>query len=247
MLVPDDELCIQMMLGIDQIPADIQHEYMIRARMLHRQLAGGAIGAVAIVDMLRSLGYGPPPAGKTGDDGRIDWRKIEIDTPVNVCTNGTWTLNSENITFQGCVGQGTLAVRCLGQINEYNAFDVRLADIGLPNDVDEDSFTKPGRHESPKPDARIDLIPDDAVSQDDADNGFESEIEQSEIGDEGPPNVTQKVHWQKVRKGTPVWFRDGDDMKDAKFLRCHKTGMAKILVEGENEPREVDRNFLKLP
>ena len=297
MIVPDDEMCIQQMLGIDAIPEDIEREYMIRARMLHRQLAGGAIGPIAVVDLLRALGYGPPPPQATDDEGRIVWRRVEQGTPVNVRVDGQWSPNGQNVTFQGEVGGGTIAVQWAnGRIDEFNAFDVRLADTGLPSDVDSESFM--GEADRPMPDARIGLIRGskeaaiavtealdgeivaidedsaaqeptgtaseeqddmetaqlkrlaDVLDDDDDENEVETPSLRGDIGDDDeiPPHVPDtKINWGQVKKGTEVWLRDGEDMFDAKFIRCTGDGMASVHVDGEKEPREVERAFLKMP
>jgi hypothetical protein len=261
-IIPDDELCIQQMLGIVDIPEDIQREYLIRTRMLHRQLAGGPIGPIAIVDMLRFLDYALPPPQVMNEDGRADWRRVEDGTPVEIRVDGKWF--GENITYAGEVGGGTLAVNNNGRIDEFNAFDVRIPSAELPSDVDAESFE--GEADRPEPDARINLIgseddaetvrsaPDGEIEPvEDEDAPEENEVAKPEpkgdIGtdDDVPANVEQKVNWGTVKKGTEVWFRDGDDMHEAAFHHCVPPGKAKIQVQGEQETREVERAFLKMP
>lgn len=260
MIVPDDEQCIQQMLGIDIIPVDIEAEYMIRARMLHRQLSGGPIGPVAIVDLLRSLGYGPPPPSVVDQEGRVDWRRVEIGTAVQVRIGGEWKPSSFGFTFQGEVGAGTLAVKHSGRIDEFNRFDVRIDTHGLPSDVDKASFEgKPSNVN--EADARLDLIDrvvSDATSHetpstkvDASENEVESSQAEGDIGsdDEIPVSASEevKVNWGQVKKGTEVWYRDGADLCDAKFVRCLKDGQAFVLIAEETEPRQVARDQLQLP
>lgn len=258
MIVPDDEQCIQQMLGIDIIPDDIETEYMIRARMLHRQLAGGPIGPVAIVDLLRSLGYGPPPPPVVNAEGRIDWRRVERGTPVTIRLQGKWQ-DQLPTTFQGEIGGGTLAIMENDRyINEYNAYDVRLSTQGLPSDVNVSSFRGEPTNVNTA-DARLSLVeepPHDIVSHDNlGEPESEIEVESSDsdgdIGsdDEVPdiPVPQTEVKWGLIKKGTEVWYRDGEDLHVAKFHRCVKNCQAMIHIEGEGKPRPVSRDQLQLP
>jgi hypothetical protein len=241
MIVPDDELCIQTMLGIDAIPEDIEHEYMIRVRMLHRQLAGGPIGPVAIVDMLRSLDYGPPTLVQDKDRKSIEWRSMEVGTQLHVFKGGKWRKDL-HATFQGEVGGGTIAVKIDGRIDEYNACDLRLTDNGLPADVDVESFTAPAMQVAPQADARLSLLDDK--------NEVEMKLESEKIhpDDEPPiPPPVKQVNWGTVKKGTEVWFRDGENVYDASFQRCVGNGMAVITIAGEEESRDVSRTKLLMP
>lgn len=259
--VPDDEECIQQMLGILDIPIEIEREYMLRVRMLHKNSSGGPIGPIAIVDMLRFLGIGPPAPQIMNADGRADWRRVPVDTPVEISIDGKW-VGGRNITFQGEVGGGTLAVDNRGKIDEFNAFEVRIPDPDLPPDVDAESFE--GEVERDEGDARAELLDLEgmaSLSEADAsvpikgatDTKSENEVEKAapkgDIGsdDDVPPNVEQSVNWGRVRKGSEVWLRDGDDMHDAVFHRCVPPDKALVLVDGEDEPREVKRAFLKHP
>lgn len=249
-LIPEDELCVQQMLGIDVIPEDIEIEYMIRVRMLHRQLAGGPIGPVAIVDMLRYLNIGPPPAQVVNEDGQADWRRVVVDTPVEAMVDEEWVAG----LFAGEVGGGTIAVKINGKIDEFNSFQVRIPQETLPADVDADSFSVPAAVIN-DPDARADLLNDsesdeassEEVETESEENDVETATPQGDIGidDEVPRYVPVKVNWGQVKKGTEVWFRDEADFFDATFLRCVKPDKAIIEIDG-NE-RQVDRAFLRLP
>lgn len=241
MIVPDDELCIQTMLGIDAIPEDIEHEYMVRVRMLHRQLAGGPIGPVAIVDMLRSLDYGPPTVVKDKNSKTIQWRSLEPGTQLEVFKGGKWRKDLY-ATFQGEVGGGTIAVKVDGRIDEYNSCDLRLSDDGLPDDVDIESFTEPGKHSAPQADARLSILDDK--------NEVEKKIESEKIHPDDEPPIQpplKNVNWGTVKKGTEIWFRDGEDVYDAIFQRCVGNGMASITIAGEEQSRDVDRSKLLMP
>ena len=258
-LVPDDELCIQQMLGILEIPEEIEQEYMIRVRMLHRQLSGGPIGPIAIVGMLRHLDIGPPPPQVVNDDGMADWRRVEVGTRVDVKIDGVWQTDDQ-IAFAGEVGSGTVAVNIRGRIDEFNAFDVRIPDPTLPSDVDPESFE--GEVERYEGDARAKLITTPTVEETNEasdtvtetsdtppeENQVEAKAPKGDIDsdDDVPPNLEQKVNWGQVKKGTEVWLRNGEDMLDVVFQRCVKPDKALVIADGEEE-LEVERAFLKLP
>lgn len=268
-MVPDDEQCIQQMLGILDIAPEIEQEYMVWARMLHRQLAGGPIGPIAIVAMLRSLGIGPPPAQILNEEGRVDWRQLANDTPVEVKIDGEW--QSGEHSFAGEIGGGTVAINVRGRIDEFNSFDVRIPAATLPSDVDAESFK--GEVERDEGDARARLIATPTVEETTeaikngevgeyaeeeatdtepeaaAENEVEIKPPKGDIGadDEVPPNIGVKVNWGQVKKKTEIWYRDGEDMHDAIFHRVVAPDKALILVNGEEDTREVERAFLKLP
>ncbi|MEO1615058.1 MAG: hypothetical protein AAFV88_04360 [Planctomycetota bacterium] len=234
MIVPEDHLCIQQMLGIEVIPKKIEEEYGIRIRMYHRQGAGGPLGVTGLIDMLRFLGCSCGQAKFAKQSEQIDWRRIDEGTPVQVQVGNEWL--TDHATFQGSVSAGSLAVERGGQIDEFNAFDVRLVKDQFPDDVDEESFKGDPDDLRHKPDDRINLVEAGSDSPDDGDIG--------DAADAPPP---KKVNWAQVKKGTPVWYRDPDSDRilDAKFMRCLSDGKANVQVEGEDEIREgINRSDL---
>ncbi|MEM6692989.1 MAG: hypothetical protein AAF664_26405, partial [Planctomycetota bacterium] len=182
MIVPDDQLCILQMLSLEVMPEDIEEEYGIRIRMYHRQGAGGPIGPIALIDMLRHLGYecGQPKFAKKSE--QVDWRKTEEGTPVQVQIGNEWS--TQRATFQGMVSSGTLCIERDGKMDEFNAFDVRLVEGLFPSDVDPKDMKS-------KPDAPINQVERGSNSSDDGDIGDSADA---------PPKQT---NWGNVKKGTP--------------------------------------------
>ena len=233
MIVPDDEICIQNMLGVDAISPVIEEEYLVRARMMHRQLAGGPIGPVAIVDMLRFLGFGPP-VPSTGTSGKpVVWRDIDVGTDIELHFEGQW---KGGYTFQGEVGGGTIAIKDGRRIDEYPAWRVRLSTMGLAPDLNRESFTAEAQTERVEGDARAGL-----------ENEVETKLQNVETDSVDELVVAPKVNWGQVKKNTAVWYRDGEDTFDASFTRCVKDGMAIIRVDGESDERTVARTKLLMP
>jgi hypothetical protein len=228
MIVPDDEICIQNMLGVDAIAPEIEEEYLIRARMLHRQLSGGPIGPVAVVDMLRSLGYGPPVPTSGASDKPVVWRDVVVGTEIDLHIEDQW---KSGYTFQGEVGGGTLAIKDGRRIDEYPAYRVRLSAMGLESDLDRKSFTDQATTEVAQGDARADLQ-----------NEVETKPQKPET-----VGAATRVNWGQVKKETVVWYTNGEDTFDARFHRCVKDGMAIIQIDGEPDTRVVERDKILMP
>lgn len=234
MLVPDDELCIQRMLNITEIPDDIEREYMIRVRMYHKQGASGPIGAMALIDMLRFLGHSCEP-GRIAlpDDDKTNWRGVDIMTPVHVRVDGVWTTTPA--TFQGEIQAGLVAVDRFGKIDEFNSFDVRLPPPDLPDDVDAASFKGKASDLDDKPDARINLVDGNGEDQDDVPSG-------KTVFDDPP-----KVNWGNVKKGTPIYHRTAKgDIYEAKFMRCLAQGQAEIRMDHDSRVHTIERETIVL-
>ena len=225
MMVPDDELLIQEILGINTIPDDILSEYALRIRMYHKQGAGGGLGPLALIDMLRFVGYSCESAKMIKPVERVNWREQKIGSVVEVRVDGLW-LNTP-ATFEGEVGGGILAVERFGKIDEFNSFDVRLPASELPSDVDPEAFKKENAtREKDQPDARDSLILTDEQERSIVDSIFDN----SEM---------TKRDWSKTKKGTRIWYRDqNNDVHQGDFGRFVKGDKCEIQLDGENSRRK---------
>jgi len=157
-MVPDDELLIQQMLGISIIPDDIQEEYGIRITLYHRHGPGGPLGPLALIDMLRFLDYSCEVGKEIRKDEErmeIDWHTVPTGTPVQVRQKGLWIMSMA--TYQGIVQAGILAIERFGRVDEYRAIDVRLPtedDTPTPpppiEEVEEDDEPAPKMTKTPR-------------------------------------------------------------------------------------------------
>jgi len=255
MILAQDEMTIQRMLGCNEVPVDVHDEYLRRVRYLHRETAGGPMGPGMVVDMLRFLGYEP---GVTGSDnpGMVDWRQVERGTRVRIRRAGKWTAKDVVCRFEGFVDMGTLAVELPGgYVDELNKCDVQVLskeDIGenigfVPDDKQQVGSFIDG---TPEPDARVSLPEPEQPEP----SGQEEELtaDSPELQPPGPawPPVPD---WKLVKELDPVWVRErvGEgkdaeiDVHDAKFLKRIPGGKIKVkMVVGEgDELEEVERVF----
>ena len=264
MILPDDEMTIQRMLGVSEIPADVHDEYLDRVRFLHREVSGGPLGPGMVVDMLRHLGYSPGDSGST-QGGVKDWRSVDRGTRVQVRRAGHWTAADMECRFEGFVDSGTLAVLLPGgRVDEFNKCDVRLLEEESDGVIRPDeSVGGTMRDGSADPDARLDLYEKDAKeSPSDEAEGSQSSDQDSEsegpsdapagkLNEDGelvelnePVQSWPRPSWRSLKKGDDLWVRErvGDevDVHDAKFVKkIPKNVKVLMVVDGE----EVERTF----
>lgn len=190
MIHPDDDAALQRMIGKTELPADVQEEYEIRATMFHRNGGTGPLRGLALVDLVRFLGYMPPRREKPSAD--VDWRKYPTDGSVQVEARfyGAWMPGR----FLGFVEHGTLAVRLDedSKVRECRKDMVRL--VGIEEKLRPDA--------DDKPDARADLLEDDEPPAPTV-----------------APNL-DATDWSEVAEGTAVWVDNDGDIEDAVFLRA---------------------------
>ena len=251
MIIAQDEMTIQRMLGCNEVPVDVYDEYLRRVRYLHRETSGGPIGPGMVVDMLRFLGYEP---GVTGSDnpGMVDWRQVERGTRVRVRRAGKWTSKDVVCRFEGFVDMGTLAVELPGgYVDELNKCDVQVLS---KDDLGEDAgFAQDDKQQSgsladgtPDPDARVGLQEQDL--------GPSQELTEDSPELQPPIAAWPPVpDWKKVKELDPVWVRErvGEgkdaeiDVHDAKFVKRIPGGKIKVkMIVGQgDELEEVERVF----
>jgi hypothetical protein len=121
MIVMQDEELLATWLG--EVPEDVRVECDLWTKWYHSAGAGGALGPLALIAMLRLLGYAPPKVEKT--DAVIDWRQVPVPTPVDAKFGGVWMRG----VYLGFVESGTLAVRLDGDdyVHECRKECVRMA------------------------------------------------------------------------------------------------------------------------
>lgn len=262
MILPDDEMTIQRMLGVGVVPSDVHDEYMNRVRFLHREVAGGPMGPGMVVDMLRFLGYEPGKTGST-QTGVLDWRKVDRGTLVQVRRAGHWTAAEMECRFEGFVDSGTLAVLLPGgRVDEFNKCDVRILEVDTEGIVPpEEGLGGTMRDGAPDPDARVGLLDDKPADEPSDSLSHEGEPQDSDakqadasagkLNEDGelveltePSPAWPKPEWKSLKKGDALWVRErlGDetDVHDAKFVKkIPRNVKVLMVVDGE----EVERTF----
>lgn len=145
MLTVQDEQTLGRLVG-GEIPEDLRQECEMRTRMFHSAGHSGPLGAVGLIDAVRSLGYKPPHVEPPVP--KVNWRLYPQDgsTRVEAKFFGQWMRGR----FLGFVESGILAVRLDDDevVKECRPDMVRL--------VETEETSEEG------PDARIELI--DAVA-----------------------------------------------------------------------------------
>lgn len=266
MILAQDEMTIQRMLGCNEVPADVHDEYLKRVRFLHRETAGGPMGPGMVVDMLRFLGFEPAISGSDNPD-MVDWRQVERGTRVKVRRAGRWTASDVVCRFEGFVDMGTLAVELPGgRVDEFNKCDVKILAInpeiaGLEQESAKSGTMLDGKAE---PDARLQLQKEDSSDESEDDTvsaAFDPELdsESSELSADDPALQPPSSpwppapDWKTLKEFTPVWVREkvGEgadaefDLHDGKFVSRLPGGRIKVkLVVGDGEDvEEIEKVF----
>lgn len=237
MLTVQDEQLLGRLLG-GNIPDEVRRECAIRTRMFHSSGHSGPMGALGLIDAIRSLGYGPDEPVVM--PAKVNWREYPQDgsTKVEAKFFGQWMRGA----FLGFVEAGTLAVRLEddGIVRECRPDMVRLAEV----------------REEPEegPDARIELL--DVVELDEPvevpveepDQQAEEPIEEpmdsepaAEESDEPEPPAVEQLAVPKVdpQPGDLVWVEEDDDVKDAIFSAHDEDGAILAIVKGETQIRKI--------
>lgn len=261
MIVPQDEVTIQRMIGQQVIPEDIRDEYLLRIRFLHRESSGGPMGQGMIVDMLRFLGH--EPRSITSMSPVLDWREVKLGTKVDVRRAGRWTQPGGEGRYAGFVDSGTIAVEMpSGRVDEYYRHDVRIATKTMPAELSEDSF----EHKEGMMDVRTDEDARANPEQPKPAEGVEQTLD-TELGDSVSPATNPvaqddgiedepiietfpEVNWRDVKAGAALWVReieDGDvSMSDAKYVKLVPGGRVMVNFDGEEKPRAVKMTDVRL-
>ena len=129
---PDDQRLINTMLGVIDVPKELEQEYSLRRRML--RLAGntGPLGLVALIDLIRYLGF--DPAEEPLPD--VPWERYPANESIRVAVR--WTKEPTSPWFHGLfcgiVQDGSLLVRMFSGQNSHESIvrtfhrgDVRLS------------------------------------------------------------------------------------------------------------------------
>ena len=115
---------IQRILGTSDIPDEVIEECRVVENMYHRSGGSGPAGAAILIDMLRRLGYAPPPPAEKREV--VDWRRFRDDGSVRVelLLNDEWKPG----VYKGGIYMGTIGVLLDGDdhVREALPYAVRL-------------------------------------------------------------------------------------------------------------------------
>ncbi len=122
-MVPEDNESLQKLLGSSKIPANIVEEYDLRLGLWHRVGGTGALGPMALVDLVRFCGH----RGRVMEEesSYVDWRRVPSGTHVLYEDKG---VEREGV-YQGLLTWGALAIMPTGgdHVLEVPKVRVRVA------------------------------------------------------------------------------------------------------------------------
>lgn len=227
---PTDYQQINAMLGVQSPPKELEQEYFTRLRML--QLAGvdGPLGPVALVDLIRSLGFDPAEEPLPC----VPWERYPADGTIRV--EARWRIGNEDKwlsgVFRGVVGQDLIAVQMESEpiARHFLSSEVRLAADQAAPQRDIVSPNQP------------DLI--DA-------SGAPCDMEVPDIGPDDPTilSIRQPAHeefdWCLVGAGRDVFVREGSGEIVGSMMAVAGNSLL-LQVQGEPEPRWFDSDLCAL-
>lgn len=148
MIQPDDEVSLLRMLKADRLPSDVRQECELRTRWFHADGNSGRLGTLAMIDILRHLGYSPPAAPAPIVPAVA---LLPVGSPVEANFFGGWQPG----TMLGLGPGGTIVVRLDSDnsVKECHAHVVRVADVAsvtapLPEEKPAKA-TKPAEYREP--------------------------------------------------------------------------------------------------
>jgi len=107
MIHTQDEQSLCRFLGTVEFRQDVLDEYRLRQGMFHADGNSGPLGSMALVEMLRYLGYGELPSER--ERKVIHWAEEPKDGSIAVEVE--WQGKKVQGRFLGVVGAGSLVVR----------------------------------------------------------------------------------------------------------------------------------------
>ena len=220
LILEEDLDSIKRMLGCDEqsIPGCILAEYRVRLRMFHCNGHSGPMGTLGLIDLLRSLKYGPR---KQSDPLRIiDWSRMPTNGTLHV--EAKVHITKDKMEWQpgvylGRVGVGGVAVRLDGHkwVHEFSPRDVRI-----PISKEEETEVKDG-----PPPTVITLEPPQPVHQ---------RKSRPKIPSIPPEDGKNPLNRAKI--GDDLWVQEEEDLLDASYQGRIGDEIL-VLVEGEEKPR----------
>jgi hypothetical protein len=130
----DDQRLIKAMLGVTEVPKELEQEYSLRRRMLRLAGHSGPLGSVAMIDLIRYLGF--DPAEEPLPD--VPWERYPANETIRVAVRWTDQLGAPWLhgVLCGVLDSGKVAVRMVSGPDRFESivrtFDrsyVRLAAV----------------------------------------------------------------------------------------------------------------------
>lgn len=225
---PTDSQQITAMLGVDQPPKELEQEYFIRVRMLHLVGLCAPLGPIAIIDMLRSLGFDPAEEPRPC----VPWERYPQDGTIRVEGKNQSRLGDTWVrgVFLGLDEKGIVATR-VGNDPIIRWF--------LPNDV------RLAADQCHKISDTLSLIPDSLDA-----SAAPCDMEVPDVGPDDPtvinPPAFELLDWGTVGSGTTVYVRDCVGVVLSGEMVAVAGDAILLQVHGEAEARWFDMNACSL-
>ena len=243
----DDEFMLQQMLGsTEPIPDTLAAEYTLRRRLYHATGSTGPLGAIGLVDLLRSVSIEPRAAQISPEQTPISWRNLDRDgsVRVEVRMRGSWVPG----VYLGQVANGTLAIK-LEDDDEVREIHPRPDVVRLALDQNtEPEFVELAKvakvvFERKAANAPIPVEDESAAAIQAAEAATDVSVPDEYIEEDEPRVGT--TDWTTVPKGRVVWVSDGDDIKDGVY-EGSQDGQPLVTLENEKEVRKFSAELVTL-
>lgn len=126
MINSQDEEILCRLLKVDTLPEDVVAECEMREKWYCSCGAGGGIGPLGLIDMLRFLGYEREMEKPT--PGKVDWRRVSPDVRVVVKRDGKYVMGKYKYRLGGTLG---VLLPDEPEIREFRQRDVQIANDQL--------------------------------------------------------------------------------------------------------------------
>lgn len=148
---PQDEQSLLRLLGTNTVPEEVQHEYRIRVKWFHSDGHSGPMGTLALVNMLRYLGYKANPEQEKPKV--TDWRAVPKDKSVQVEVE--WQNEKRLGRFCGMVGAGMLMIDMDGDemVREFPPYQVKVVGVDKEEEPDAELLPTPAAEMAAKEEA----------------------------------------------------------------------------------------------
>ncbi len=239
-----------------EIMADeaLGHEYITRQRMYHAMGQQGELTPPMIIDMLRFLGFEPPARKAPLKPMEIRWEDYRVGTRVSVAPDDAQPLKQLYGVYKGKPEPGRVSVLLDGSVggwvDEFPMRQVALAPAGAPSFVAPEEPLVESLRPAPAPVEPVQAFDDEdeddrEIETDEEEDGLPTETEEAVVApgnvDRADPEGRVKApvmenDWSEIDPGTPVIFKDGDELLDAEFIEDGPAdGHVSISINGQTK------------
>jgi hypothetical protein len=234
LIVEEDQLSFERLLGIREVPPKLLKEYSLRLAMYHKDGGTGPLGTMALIDCVRYCGFKSVYEEQSPQD-ETDWDKVKRNTRVEALYSGVWMPGK-------FVGFGESRVILVQLDDDEFIKECRKHMVRVAKDQKARKAPEPKPAE-PLPPARIE--PEDIPAAYAAEY-MEQPLEPGEASHEVDPGQPawqpKEMDWTTAKQGDEVWV-DGvlDDVADGSFVSTAGDGQIVVLIAGQQYTVPADK------